>query len=208
MMMPNSGPIVAPMRRRSWPRAIHDANVQHQRDARRDIAAVLEVDDEQDTFEQSKAGVTKFATPLMPSGVTANVRAASMARDQLSNFDRDLLRMNQHFAVDRVRGDRRDAGDKREQHEVDGQSPQVALAHCVPKLRTVPGWSARVAWRMRIPSRRGQIRGLASPPNIIVRRDIVGQWRALVTRDVQAEETFQTRRTIAAATSARPSWHS
>ena len=38
------------------------------------------------TFEKSKAGDTKFATTLMPSVATANVSAASMAKNQLSNF--------------------------------------------------------------------------------------------------------------------------
>ena len=73
---------------------------------------------------KSKAGETKFATTLMPSVATANVSAASSARNQLSKRAEISSGMQQRLVIDGESRRRRQAGDQREQDRFTGR-PQI-----------------------------------------------------------------------------------
>src|SRR2546425_140536 len=103
--------------------------IEHQRDQCRDIAAPLESDLPGEDVRKVERGRDEVGHDIDAECRDGERQRRQQRQEPAVELGRNLIRMQQHFAVNGEGGGGGHAGNEREQNEVDRQAPDVALAH-------------------------------------------------------------------------------
>src|SRR5690606_26837063 len=103
--------------------------VQAQGDHRRDVAAALEADLVREGIGNVEGRRHEVGDDIDAQGGHGEGQGGQQRKEPAVELGGDLLAVQEDYAIDLVGGDRGHAGDQREQDQVDGQAPEIALAH-------------------------------------------------------------------------------